>query len=319
MKVYDIVNEAKSIGKGEYAGFVWDQPTGSSRITVTFPDGRTTTVTNRDDAKKVADNWIAKSSGKPIETDDEKKNKAKKAQYDKFYRYLRNSTITLHGILSAVSLGKLIYDHVDVQMEIYKEYHKGTYGTFGTPEAIAEYEEVSNRAYGIWVSQTAAAVVTALGHAAVSAALIRKIRLAIAAGAIATTGPFGAIAAFLAGEAISYGVIWFLSKKSTIYTLIEYTWDLPGLIRQAVRGSFTAASSLNPDIQIGQDVKTNLRQAINMDPKKTSGDIKGAQDYKTPAPGSQTPPPASASAGTPPTAQVPPTAAPAAGNPFNID
>jgi len=318
MKVYDIVNEAKTIGKGDYAGFVWDQPPGSSRITVTFPDGRTTTVTNRDDAKKVADDWIAKSSGKPIETDDEKKNKAKKAQYDKFYKNLMRSTSTLHGILSAVNLGKLIYDHADVQMEIYKEYHKGTYGTFGTPEAIAEYEEVSNRAYGIWVSQTAASVVNALSHAAVAAALLRKIRLAIAAGAIATTGPIGAIISFLAGEAISYGIIWFLSQKSTIYTLIEYTWDLPGIIRQAVRGTFNAAAHINPDIQVSQDVKTNLRQAMNMDPKKTSGDIKGAQSYKTPAPGTSSQPPAPA--GTPPATQTPPAStAPTTGNPFNID
>jgi hypothetical protein len=65
MKVYDIVNEAQSVGKGDYAGFVWDQPSGSRNITVKFPDGRTTTVTNQTDARRVADEWLQRSRPAP--------------------------------------------------------------------------------------------------------------------------------------------------------------------------------------------------------------------------------------------------------------
>jgi hypothetical protein len=55
------LSEARIIGRNEYAGFVWDQPTSGGRIEVTFPDGRTTTVTSQADARRVADDWLARS------------------------------------------------------------------------------------------------------------------------------------------------------------------------------------------------------------------------------------------------------------------
>ena len=65
MKVYDIVTEVRSVGRGEYAGFVWDQPSGSRNITVKFPDGRTTTATSQADARRIADDWLQRSRPAP--------------------------------------------------------------------------------------------------------------------------------------------------------------------------------------------------------------------------------------------------------------
>lgn len=231
MKVYDIVNEVRSVGKGDYAGFVWDQPPGSRNITVTFPDGRSTTVTNQADAKRVADEWrnrLAARTGannqpadspetakrrEQLKSVEERGRKAYNSAKAKFY----SPTNWIFAALSSAGISLAVYQSLDdrmyelyVQHNIYPEDHE----LYINAE---EYKYAATAYYAFWASTTLLPALKALlSTRAAVRSLISAIRAAnISAAAVrqglsAVSGP-----GFLAAALVN--ALWILLSEVALY------------------------------------------------------------------------------------------------------
>lgn len=214
---------------------------------------------------------------KTPEADEDTKKKAK-TKAEKFMADLDRKAKYLKGFLSIVGAGYQAYEQIKAQGDMYNNYLLGAYGPVGSPEAVKQYTDLSKAMYGVWVTQTVGIVLNAIATAAVAKRLLSFIRSVLTLGIISTTGVVGAMLAFLAGETVSYGVLWFLSKPNTIETLLKLMWDFPG----AQAAMMKIADWSNPVVS---GVEKDLRQAMNMDPRKDSQDISTANAYKSGAPG----------------------------------
>lgn len=68
-----LLNEVTARGRGDYVGFNYDQPSANGPITITFPDGRTTTVNDRAEAARVSDEWNQRNRAPAPNPDQERR------------------------------------------------------------------------------------------------------------------------------------------------------------------------------------------------------------------------------------------------------
>jgi hypothetical protein len=210
---------------------------------------------------------------------------------------LRKLELASHGIRGLLSIVGIVYqvdEQIKYQGQMYDQYLAGNFGAVGSEEAIERYKKESKAAYGVWVAQTAAIVVNSLATAAIAKKVLSLIRSLVTLGLLSTTGVIGAIVAFLVGESLSYAILWFLAKPSTIETLMNAMWDVPGMT-STMAG---LAEITNP---IVPGVKENLRQALSMDPRADAERQSGADKFKSgaPAPAPATAPAPARPAGSP--------------------
>ena len=179
----------------------------------------------------------------------------------RYIKYLTGATKGFKIIITAIGLVYQYQEHVRVQGDLYNNYLLGAYGEPGSSEAIREFQELSKAVYGIWLSQIIAAIINAVAGAAIFRKLILAIRSAVTLGLIGTTGPLGALIAFIGGEAISYGVLWLLTKPSTIEFLVKEMFDVPWY-----QAAFMRVPDIGDAVSDGA-VTSDLQQAMNMQPQ----------------------------------------------------
>lgn len=170
MKVYDIIDEQRGVGRGEYAGFVWDQPSGSRNITVRFPDGRTTTVTSREDARRVADDWLSRSrngsaAGAPTTP-------APTTQHPNKFMRIWNRVRPAVGPLGDFFFTVAMWDALRTRTaQIWNEKERGAINQ-------EQYEAAMSAAMGAWVASTSPLVIrtfSRLSRSAISG-MVRLLR-----------------------------------------------------------------------------------------------------------------------------------------------
>ena len=316
MQVYDVVS-AKNELTEEYEIVPRGKPPNKLFIVVDPESGKElgsyrTPGQARDAAKDANAKVQAAADKRKADAEQAEKDKIEKVKKrNRFYRNLKLSVAGANALISAFAIKSNVDKHIEEQTGVYDAYLSGAYGTVGSTEALAKYEERSKIIYGAWVSATTATIISSGIHAAYAAKIINGIKAARAAGMLAgaATLGVGSVISFLTAEVVSYGVIWLLNKPSTIEYLIEKSWNAP-----AITWAFVTASKVNFDVSLDPDVEKNLQQALKMDKRKEAGDATTKNNYTAPKP-TAAPAPANSSGNAttpPPAASAPPAAAPAA-------
>lgn len=208
MKIYDIVTEARSVGKGDYAGFVWDQPSGSRNISVTFPDGRTTTVTSQADAKRVADDWLTRSRNGSTAGPSTTQPDADRHRFNSKWSRVRS----LIGPIGDIVLTAVMWREIEQTMrQLWNAKEDGQI----TQE---QYERAVSSAFGAWVATASIGVLRLVIRG--GSRLLRMFRAWNAATSLmaAAAGPLGALIGlvkFVLFEASSWVAAYFLANNET--------------------------------------------------------------------------------------------------------
>lgn len=270
MKVYDIISEARAVGQGKYAGFVWDQPSSNGNITVTFPDGRTTVVRNQADARQVADDWINRINPPPNDPRKEElrrrlaevEREGRAAYRSRWTRFISPRAWIIRG-LSSIGIATALYQSLDERMhELFVQHNI-------LPEDDPlyinerEYSYAVTAYYATWATATLLPVIRAVlkTPSAIRAFfnVIRTARLSAAAaaqGLSVVTGP-----GFLATAA--FNALWLVVSEVTLY--LAARWALSSEAAQTLLSNIIIGflyKHLAAVFNIGEDAQQQLTRLL---------------------------------------------------------
>ena len=209
------------------------------------------------------------------------------AKREKYFKVLKGGGAALRIILTVVALAGQYDEHVTAQADLYNNYLLKAYGEPGSPAAIKEFQDLSKALYGIWLSQIVLAIINAVAIAAIARKVILAIRSIITLGLVGTTGPFGLIVAWIGGEAISYGVLWLITRPSVINTIVQHMFNVPIL-----QATFLGVASV-ADFATDGAATADLKKAQSMSPQSNLIGQGVAQGQKSNSTGTAKPAPSS--------------------------
>jgi hypothetical protein len=306
MLVQEIILEVNAIGKGDYAGFAYNQ-TSPTRIEVTYPDGTKNVVANQADAKRLSDQWNAKnrpSVTPKSDADDPKKPAKTPASKEKSTGIVR--TVMNKSFMNLYRVGKMIGfsqlpqvvgEYQLLQAQILIKYQREVESGVDEKTARANFEAESHAAFGQWVASSG---VITLGAEAIvklaakgGGAVVTAIRswnagTSIAAGATGV-GLLPAIIKFVLIEgavlAVTYALSYMSVAKSVFTYLLGASHDfyIKALYASADMGQVTG--SYLSDIVGDEETRAawrDVKNAMGMDPmrKQTQQAIGGAVEVK---------------------------------------
>lgn len=208
----------------------------------------------------------------------------------------------LRRFANVAGAASIIMQQVQVQEDLYGNFLLGCYaprtpgqcdGDPNDPEAQRIYTRLSKASYGLMVTQLTAQIALAMRDARRARRALTAIRAA-ATGAGMVAGPVGALVGFLIGEAVSYGVLWLLSRPSTIETLISWMFSIDDFLEplfgddSASRSMSSVGDFANPQVPLPASVRGDIERAQDIvGANRVPGDIARAQqDRATDARGS---------------------------------
>ena len=196
-------------------------------------------------------------------------------------------------IANIAGAASIITQQIEAQESLYNNFLLGCYapqtpgrcdGDPNDPEAQRIYTSYSKASYMLMVTQLSILVANAVRDARRARRIITSLR-ATAAAVGMVGGPVGSLLGFIIGQGISYGIIWLLSRPSTIETLVGWMFSLDAFIESVLPGQDRAASRTlasagdwaNPSVPLPASVRGDMDTAQDIvGANRVPGDIRAA-------------------------------------------
>ena len=245
MLVHEIILEVAAIGKGDYAGFSYDQKS-PTRIEVTYPDGTKNIVANQADAKRLSDEWNTKNrpsaapkidpNAKPDEKVPKKSSTvgrvaqaAAQTKVGKAVKYSFKGLMVFGRAIGFSQLPGYIDTYQGIQANIYYKHEEAIKSGVDKTVARDQFDAESRASFGQWVANSAIvpnAVALIVAGAKSGTKFVAKVRAANAASTAATalTGPgiLVGIVKWVLVEGAIQAVSWALSREAVATAVFNY-------------------------------------------------------------------------------------------------